>query len=162
MKIGETATMTETTAMAAVPDDHPLMVAWKKHIATPGYQNSKRWARIGNAENLEGSLWALFMAGWEACQEGTQIEKPEGFDLRLKRADKVRDSSKWTPADALYEAYERVKNQRATELAVYWWAPLKDNPDRFRLHFAVSTTSVAEHAFLLQTALQKLLERNVT
>lgn len=52
--------------MAQVPTDHPLILAWNAHKATAEYENSKRWAQ--HAEHLEGSLWALFMAGWSAAQ----------------------------------------------------------------------------------------------
>ena len=64
-----------------IPQDHPLMRAWNAHKVTPEYANSKSWAQ--HAEHVEGSLWALFMAGWTAaqscgCQPGTCESKPTG------------------------------------------------------------------------------------
>lgn len=50
-------------AMTALPPDHPLMEAWNAHKATDEYQNSLRWAPT----HSEGSLWAVFMAGWQAA-----------------------------------------------------------------------------------------------
>jgi len=50
--------------MSAVPEDHPLMRAWKAHQATADFANSKHWATV--PEHLQGSLWALFMAGFNA------------------------------------------------------------------------------------------------
>lgn len=50
---------------AQVPQDHPLMRAWNAYKATPEYANSKIWAQ--HAEHVDGSLWALFMAGWQAA-----------------------------------------------------------------------------------------------
>ena len=52
-------------ASSPVPADHPLMVAWNAHKATEAFANSKRWA--ADANHAEGSLWALFLAGWEAA-----------------------------------------------------------------------------------------------
>jgi hypothetical protein len=28
-----------------VPDDNPLMIAWKSYQATPDFDNTKQWAR---------------------------------------------------------------------------------------------------------------------
>lgn len=49
--------------MAPVPDDHPLMQAWTAYKATEEHANSLRWA----ATHPEGSLWAAFMAGFQAA-----------------------------------------------------------------------------------------------
>ena len=53
-----------TPTMTPVPEDHPLMVAWTGHKQTEEYANSLKWA--ADEKQVEGSLWALFMAGWEA------------------------------------------------------------------------------------------------
>ena len=53
------------TANTPCPPDHPLMVAWTTHQATGDFANSKYWAAY--PEHLQGSLWALFMAGWMAA-----------------------------------------------------------------------------------------------
>jgi hypothetical protein len=72
-------------ASAPVPDDHPLMIAWKSYQATEDYANSYKWAtaaielavipppkdptanrmtKDGYRRFVEGSLWAAFMAGF--------------------------------------------------------------------------------------------------
>jgi len=79
------------TAQAPVPDNHPLMVAWKKYQQTDEFANSKKWAlqiapmvqamdpdgeakrlydimpREQRERHVQGSLWAAFMAGLEAA-----------------------------------------------------------------------------------------------
>lgn len=52
-----------STMMQCSPDD-PLMQAWESHKTTKDYANSKKWAV--QPQHTEGSLWALFMAGWLA------------------------------------------------------------------------------------------------
>lgn len=59
--------------MAPVPEDHPLMVAWNAYKATDDYANSRKWAIHRNHADdeqyvqwVEGSLWAAFMAGFNA------------------------------------------------------------------------------------------------
>jgi hypothetical protein len=65
---------------ARVPDDDPLMIAWKAWRANDEYATAKQWAEYlvieSNGPNmsawrakhpqLEGSLWAMFVAGWNA------------------------------------------------------------------------------------------------
>lgn len=77
---------------AQVPQDHPLMRAWNAHKATPEYANSKSWAQ--HADHVDGSLWALFVAGWTAaqtcgCQPGTCESKPIG----CRMAEEVKPGS---------------------------------------------------------------------
>ena len=48
----------------ALPNDHPLMLAWSAHTKTDEFENSKRWA--ATHEHRDGSLWALFLAGYRA------------------------------------------------------------------------------------------------
>lgn len=76
--------------MQQCPPDHPLMKAWTAHQATEDYQNSYRWATaaIEHAilpepkdptanrfthdhyrQFVTGSLWAAFMAGFNAATE---------------------------------------------------------------------------------------------
>lgn len=45
-----------------VPENAPLMLAWKKYRASPEFTNSLKWAQ--QAEHTEGSLWAAFVEGW--------------------------------------------------------------------------------------------------
>lgn len=75
---------------AKVPDDDPLMIAWKACQASEDYDNSRRWAetfiiksnghKLGamSAEHphLEGSLWAMFVAGWTARAEVGKSAEP--------------------------------------------------------------------------------------
>lgn len=56
-----------TEAMQALPLDSPIMLAWEAHKGTSEYARAVKWAR--HPEYLEGSLWALFAAGyWAALQ----------------------------------------------------------------------------------------------
>ena len=69
------------SASAQIPNDHPLMQAWNAHQATAEYANSRRWAQ--HDYGVEGSLWALFVAGWMAaqgcgCRPGTCESKTTG------------------------------------------------------------------------------------
>lgn len=51
--------------MTPVPKDHPLSVAWEKYKATDDFANTKKWAI--HPEHVDGSLWAAFMAGFQAA-----------------------------------------------------------------------------------------------
>jgi hypothetical protein len=51
--------------MTKIPDDHPMMVAWNAYMESEEFANSKRWAI--NPDHTEGSLWASFMAGFNAA-----------------------------------------------------------------------------------------------
>ncbi len=71
------------------PDDHPLMIAWNAHQQTDEFKNTLHWAKQNivitaaetapeaNRVNPEearkqraiGSLWAAFMAGFNAATE---------------------------------------------------------------------------------------------
>ncbi len=71
-----------SNTITPLPADHPLMKAWKAHQASDDYANSKKWAQaiaiefdpvsgthmpvVIENQYLEGSLWALFVAGWNA------------------------------------------------------------------------------------------------
>jgi hypothetical protein len=68
--------------MSAVPEDHPLMKAWKVHQATVDFANSKRWAAVPG--HLQGSLWALFMAGFNA---GFSEGRRQGLEEALKAVE---------------------------------------------------------------------------
>jgi alkyl sulfatase BDS1-like metallo-beta-lactamase superfamily hydrolase len=83
--------------MQQCPDDHPLMIAWKSYQATEEYQNSYKWAtaaiehvvlpeptdpaanRITEdnyRQYVQGSLWAAFMAGFDAAS-ALKTRQPE-------------------------------------------------------------------------------------
>lgn len=55
------------SSQSLVPNDHPLKIAWDKYKLTEDFQNTKRW--VIHSEHVEGSLWATFMAGFNAAQE---------------------------------------------------------------------------------------------
>jgi hypothetical protein len=68
------------TESAPLPSNSPLMVAWLAHKKTDDYANSLRWARV--YENTEGSLWALFMAGFLAAEKiAAPVEQQVHADL---------------------------------------------------------------------------------
>jgi len=76
-------------AIKPVPADHPLMIAWTAYQSSEGYANSYKWATAGidpppaangdptanrcTADSyrkfVEGSLWAAYIAGFNAATE---------------------------------------------------------------------------------------------
>lgn len=96
-------------AMTQCPPDHPLMIAWQAYQATEDYQNSYKWATAGiepppvvrrdpNAnyptadsyrQYVQGSLWAAFMAGFNAATERAaslhESINPASDDERLNK-----------------------------------------------------------------------------
>lgn len=82
------------------------------------------------------------------------VPKPEGFDIRDKRAEKSGKADEWTPQDAVYEASQRIEN--ATQLVCLWWEKQPDG--REILMYSQSTKSRAEHAYLLHKALNDVLD----
>lgn len=72
------------TAMQRLPEDDPIMVAWRAYNETDEAKNSRRWAQRMNFEqdtsgdiakithpHLDGSLWAVFLAGFSAGKSST-------------------------------------------------------------------------------------------
>lgn len=57
-------------ACAPVPDDHPLMIAWKAYQETDDYANSLHWC----GEHSRGSMWAAFSEGWLAGRGQTAVD----------------------------------------------------------------------------------------
>lgn len=47
-----------------LPSDDPILLAWQAYSAGEEYENTKRWA--SKVEHIDGSLWAAFLAGWQA------------------------------------------------------------------------------------------------
>lgn len=84
-----------------------------------------------------------------------EVPKPEGFDLREKRAAKTDDAELWTAEDAIYSTFQRIKGKDITQLVVYWWERHEDGAEY--LHYTNATSDFAEHAFLLQKGLNHLL-----
>ena len=78
------------TVSTALSKDDPLVIAWEAYRQTEEFDNSKRWAQTFHISNtrdeptglrvdhpsLEGSLWAMFMAGWNARGEVPRNEQP--------------------------------------------------------------------------------------
>jgi len=60
-------------AMTPVADDDPIMIAWKKYQATDDFANTSQWAT--NPKHLQGSLWAVFLSGWNARAAFEENEK---------------------------------------------------------------------------------------
>ena len=82
-------------------------------------------------------------------------KKPEGYDLREKRAGRDSNAGIWTAQDAIYNTAERIAKEDVTQLVVYWWAREADGSEI--LHWTNATTSIAERALLLQKALSALM-----
>ena len=69
-----------------LPENHPLMIAWKEYQKTKSFENVQRWIFI--PEHTHGSQWALFRDGWLAALNHNQslttlceelVEALEGF-----------------------------------------------------------------------------------
>lgn len=59
-------------AMAPVPADDPLMVAWEAYKSTPEYENTRKWALV--ERHVDGSLWAAFEAGFRSSMEAPNAD----------------------------------------------------------------------------------------
>ena len=64
--------------MKAIPSNHPMMLAWHEYQKNAYYENTKKWASY--PDHVDGSLWAVFMAGWEACEK--ELGTPTNTDDR--------------------------------------------------------------------------------
>lgn len=78
------------------------------------------------------------------------VDKPEGFDLREKRAGKAKDGSLWTPEDALFDAAEQIKGKAVKQLLVCW--VVEEEGGKLTFSYSQSTTSLAERLLLLRRA----------
>jgi hypothetical protein len=55
------------------------------------------------------------------------LSKPEGFELRVKRAEKDDDATKWLPEDALHDASRAMQESApAGAMIVVWYTPAED------------------------------------
>lgn len=55
------------------------------------------------------------------------VPKPEGYDMREKRATKAESGKQWLPDDALYQAFERINKGDAKPvgaIAIVWYEKL--------------------------------------
>lgn len=48
------------------------------------------------------------------------VPKPEGYELRTRRADKQESCEKWEPRDALYEASHLMQGKDVDACVVIW------------------------------------------
>lgn len=104
--------------MQQVPSDHPMMIAWKKHQSTDEFKSSKNWAK--EHEHLDGSLWALFVAGWNAAHDALD-------PIHAKEADRLSDLQK-----VARDVYELIANEMPHKYPEgHKWANLI-NSDAFR------------------------------
>lgn len=58
---------------APVPKDHPVMKAWEAYRQSDDYRNSFKWA--SDVQNRTGSMWAAFVAGYEAATGKSVTER---------------------------------------------------------------------------------------
>lgn len=63
------------TAMAPVPADHPLMIAWNAFKDSEEYPNVRKWGQY--PQHIDGSLWAAFSAGFAASLHKEQLTPEE-------------------------------------------------------------------------------------
>jgi hypothetical protein len=75
--------------MAALPADDPRMIAWDAYKATEAYANSFCWA--GHELHRSGSMWAAFLAGYEAAPSVTPFRQVM-LDVAAERG---RQDAKW-------------------------------------------------------------------
>ena len=57
-------------AMVEIPDDAPVMLAWKKYEASDEYANARKWAlhkEADDRQHVDGSLWNAFIEGYRMC-----------------------------------------------------------------------------------------------
>lgn len=61
------------------------------------------------------------------------VEKPEGFELSARRAEKKESATEWFPKDALYSASKELDGKApAKALLVAWYAMDDDGTQQFR------------------------------
>lgn len=96
--------------MRALQEDHPLMIAWKKHQESDDFANSKKWAAY--PEHLQGSLWALFMAGWKAApleQTTPEVDEEELLDIATAAFSQVQPKEWDFTDDAVQAVIDAVR-----------------------------------------------------
>lgn len=67
------------SAQSPVPEGHPMMQAWERYKASSEYANSFRWA--AQEQNRAGSMWAAFVAGWQAATDPRQEPPTPRLDI---------------------------------------------------------------------------------
>jgi len=95
------------TAQTPLSKDDPRMVAWEKYKETKDYENAHRWALYVEHQvshpHIDGSLWAMFQAGFEAGQN-------QEFDRMIITPEK-QNSDQVTDAQL-----QRVANNTARQI----------------------------------------------
>lgn len=124
-------------ASAPVPDDHPLMIAWKSYQATEDYANSYKWAtaaielavipppkdptanrmtKDGYRRFVEGSLWAAFMAGFNtrapSVDSGVSLKDAAQSSELLRLREALEKLTHDCMANDFNEHWESYKNAR--------------------------------------------------
>lgn len=56
--------------------DDPRLIAWNLYKASEAFQNTRKWATY--PENVDGSLWAAFLAGYAAALDALGKEEKKG------------------------------------------------------------------------------------
>jgi hypothetical protein len=73
---------------AQVPKDDPLMIAWEAYRATESFAVAKKWAETFEVRycdnevkvrhpHIDGSLWAMFVAGFKARENAPDAQNPQ-------------------------------------------------------------------------------------
>lgn len=81
-----------------LPKDSPIVRAWEEYRQTSDYANTRRW--VLHPEHRDGSLWAVFMRGWQSA-----FAKPDDVERLRQHVASVRraidaDNLDWA-SDAL-------------------------------------------------------------
>lgn len=86
--------MTISAASPANPNG-ALMISWNGYKTTADFANSRKWLETVTHPHIEGSMWALFMAGFHAAQQqAAAIASDEATsvdDGEIYIAGKIRD-----------------------------------------------------------------------
>jgi len=61
--------------MRQLPEDDPLMIAWKEYKQLPRYGTTRKWAL--HEKHVDGSLWAAFSAGYIAARQPPESQRKE-------------------------------------------------------------------------------------
>jgi hypothetical protein len=115
--------------MQKCPDDHPLMIAWTAYQKTEDYQNSYNWATKGidymvlpepkdptanrythehYRQFVQGSLWAAFMAGFNASMTAptdnrTPISRDPPASPRAEGEKSLVEFARWAITEGPFE-----------------------------------------------------------
>lgn len=119
---------------APLPDDDPLMIAWKAYKETDEYKNIRNWA--SHPSHVDGSLWASFVQGYRAAApELLECVKaalnmidgdglPPNWDMLRAAIAKATGNERaiWAAVESAIRADERERAAKVAEI--------QDYPDR--------------------------------